>query len=92
MSPQGRDNSPGAREEELSKARRQTKEEQRIIERTKEALLKEVEKGARDMRHMGIRLTEILEPLHDVRRDMCVSEGRFSKRPWTIPPSLHRQG
>ena len=81
MSPQGRSKSPGVREQELMRAERQTKKDQRIIERTKEALLNEVEKGARDLRHMGVRLTEITEPLHDVRCDMCVSEGRFPKRP-----------
>ena len=67
MSPQGRSKSPGVREQELMRAERQTKKKQRIFERTKEALLKEVEKGARDLRHMGVRLTEITEPLYDVR-------------------------
>ena len=72
MSPQGRCGSPGAREEELRKARRQNKEEHRIMERTKNSLFREVTKGAQEMRLMGVRLTELLEPLHDIRCDMCV--------------------
>ena len=57
-----------------------TKEEQRIIERTKETLLYEVEEGARDMKLMGMKVTEILEPLHDSRCETCVSEGRFPEK------------
>ena len=88
MSPQGRSKSPGAREQELMNAEKQTKKEQRIIERTKEALLKEVEQGARNLRHMGVQVTEILEPLHDVRFNICVSERRFPKSPWTRDTSI----
>ena len=46
---------------------KRSKEEQRILERTKEALLYEVEKGSRDMRIVDMKLTEILDPLHDIR-------------------------
>ena len=69
---------------------RWTKEEQRIIERAKEALLKEVGKGFKDMRLMGIKLTEILELLHNIRCEMCVSKGRFPERQLTRKPSIGR--
>ena len=70
--------------------KRWTKEEQRIIERTKEVILKEVEKGFKDMRSMGIKLTEILELLHNIRCEMFVSKGRFPERQWTRKPSIDR--
>ena len=81
MSRHGRCGSPGARGEELWKARRQTKEECRILERTKNSLFREVTKGAQEMRLVGERLTKLLEPLHDVRCNMCVSEGSFPEKP-----------
>ena len=90
MSPQGRSDSPGAREEELRKVRRQTKEKYRIIERTKNSLFREVTKGAKEMRLMGERLTKLLEPLHDIRCNMCISEGRFREKPWPRAPSIDR--
>ena len=64
--------------------------EKQTIERTKEALLYEVEKGARAMRLMGMKVTEILEPLHDSRCETCVSEGRFPERQRTREPSIDR--
>ena len=70
---------------------RQTKEEQRIIERTKEAILKEVDQGARNLRQMGVKLTKILKPLQDLRCNRCVSEWRFPKRPWTRDTSMGEQ-
>ena len=47
--------------EELKKMRRQTEDGQLIIERTRDALLKEVKKGAKSMRLMGMRVEEIIE-------------------------------
>ena len=75
----------------LREARRQVKKESRILGRTRTSLIKEVTNGAREMRLMGARMTHMLEPIQDVHRSMCVSEGRFTQIPWSRSSSQHRE-
>ena len=82
----------GVREDEvLREARRQVNEECRIIWRTRTSLIKEVTKGAKEMRLMGVRMTKLLEPIQDAHCNMCVSEGRFPKMSWSRFSSTDRE-
>ena len=58
--------------EELKKMRRQ--------EGTRDALLKEVEKGSRSMRLMYMRVEEIVKNVSDICREHCRDKGRFLER------------
>ena len=53
---------------------RQVKVGSSILERTRSALVREVSNGARVMRLMGVWLSEMTEPIHDIRCVMRVSE------------------
>ena len=67
--------------------------EQQIIESTREALLKEVEKGSRGMRLLSMRVEEIVEDMRDIRCDRCRDEGGFPEREhvlWSREPSIHK--
>ena len=75
----------------LREARRQVNEECRTLWRTRTSHIKEVTKGAKEMRLMGVRITKLLEPIQDARCDMCVSEGRFPKMSWSRFSSPDRE-
>ena len=49
--------------------------EQQIIARTRDALLKEVEKRSRAKRVMSMWVEEIVEDMRDIRCDRCREEG-----------------
>ena len=50
--------------------------EQQIIASTRDALLREVEKGSRAMRLLSIRVEEMMKDVKDIRCDRCKGEGR----------------
>ena len=67
--------------------------EQQIIASTRDALLKEVEKGSRAMRVISMRVDEIVEDVRDIRCDRCRDEGRVPEREhalWSREPSIDK--
>ena len=67
--------------------------EQQIIARTRDALLKEVEKRSRAKRVMSMWVEEIVEDMRDIRCDRCREEGRVPEREhelWSRDPSIDK--
>jgi hypothetical protein len=67
--------------------------EQQIIESTRDALLKQVEKGSRGMSLFSMRVEEIIKDVRDIRCDRCRDEGRDPKREhvlWSREPSIDK--
>ena len=69
-----------ARDDLLRETRRQVKKESRLLERTRSALIREINTGAREMRLMGVRLHEMTEPIQDNRCDQCITDGKVPMR------------
>ena len=67
--------------------------EQQIIASTRDALLREVEKGSRAMRLLSIRVEEMMKDVKDIRCDRCKGEGRVPEREhvlWSRGPSIDK--
>ena len=79
--------------EELKKMRKQTENEKLIIERTRDALLNDVEKVSRSMSLMSMRVEEIVENVRNIPCNRCVDKGRFPEREhvlWSREASINK--
>ena len=72
-----------ARDDLLRETRKQVKKESKMLEKTKSALMREINTGANEIRLIAMRLQEITGTLTEEQCNWCISEVKGFMRQWS---------